>query len=103
MPALAPVLNLPLSDEESLEEVPVEVEIVSVALPIAEVLAPVVVDAESEERHRMGIPIALAAAPLTVVLFQSPPITDSETITSTVLGSAMVQRSVLYQGQSVSV
>jgi hypothetical protein len=103
MPALAPVLNVSLPDVESLEEVPVEEEIVSVALPVAEVLAPVVVDAKSEECHRMGIPIALAAAPLTVFLFQSPPTTDSETITSTVRGIAMVQRSVLYQGQPVSV
>lgn len=103
MPAFAPVLKPPLSDEESLEEVPVEEDIVSVALPVAEVLAPVVVDAKSEECHRIGIPIALAAAPLTVVFFQSPPTTDSETITSTVRGIAMVQRSVLYQGQPVSV
>jgi hypothetical protein len=103
MPTLAPVLNPPLSDDELLEGSLVEEDIVSVALPVAEVLAPAVVDAKSEECHRMGIPIALAAAPLTVVLFQSPPTTDSETITSTVRGIAMVQRSVLYQGQPDSV
>lgn len=103
MPALAPVLNPVLLDEGPLEEVLVEEVIVSVPLSVAEAVVPVVVDAKSEKCHRMGRPMALAAAPLTVVLFQSPPTTDSETITSTVLGSTMVQRSVLYQGQPVSV
>jgi hypothetical protein len=83
-PTLAAVLNGPsltlsLPDEGSLEEVSVEEEIgiVTVARTVGKVLAPVVVDAKSEERHRMGIPIALATAPLTVVLSQSPLTTES--------------------------
>lgn len=69
MPALAPVLNPVLLDEGSLKEVLVEEVIVSVPLSVAEVVVPDVVDAKSEECHRIGRPMAFAAAPLTVVLF----------------------------------
>ena len=107
MPALAPVLNPPPSDGE----------VVSVALPVSAVPASEVpevleasaaevsdvVDAKSEECHRMGMPMAFAAAPLAVDFSQSPPTVDTEKITSTVSGITMVQRSVVYQGQPVSV